>query len=114
MRREKSKPKEEEERDREGEKGREKERKRKGERRRERERERDASFVCVSVWYLKGPFVASLYVCTNELRLLRIQATWEVTIGCACYSDIPYFVPFSFTINTFASFPILFHSNVLF
>lgn len=73
---------------------------------RERGGERDASFVCVSVWYLKGAFVASLSVCTNELRLLRIEATWEVTIGCACYSDIPYFVPFSFTINAFASFPI--------
>ena len=80
-----------------------------GERNQSRKKEKDASFVCVSVWYLKGPFVASLSlsVCTNELRLLRIEATWGVTIGCACYSDIPYFVPFSFTINAFASFPIL-------
>ena len=53
-----------------------------GERNQSRKKEKDASFVCVSVWYLKGPFVASLSlsVCTNELRLLRIEATSEMMI----------------------------------
>ena len=35
--------------------------------------------MCVSVWYLKGLLLLSLSLSlSNELRLVRIEATWEL------------------------------------